>query len=145
VRAAYVYNVIKFVEWPQSQSELLIGYFGTADTGDVIRALLNGRIAAGRTIRVLPSPSEQDFARCSVLYIGEAARIAPGRLPLRNVLTIGETDAFARAGGMVSLVQVDDHIQLDVNVDAARAAGIEISSHLLSIAQIVHSPGGARN
>lgn len=143
VRAAYVFNLIKYVEWPTAKNELVIGFVGDAATGEVLETLLNGRTSGGRTIRVVPSPSDEDLARCSLLYIAEPdpkeMRRVLQKAKESSVLTIGETDSFARAGGMVALVNPGDHIQIEVNLEATQSAGIRISSRVLNLAVIVGS------
>jgi hypothetical protein len=141
VRAAYVFNLIKYVEWPAPEKELVIGFAGNAATGEVMEKMLSGRASDTRTIRVVLSPSDAELARCSVLYIAEApaaeVRKALEKVKGRGVLTVGETDSFARDGGMVGLVNTGDRIQIEVNLEAAQTAGIRISSRVLNLAQIV--------
>ncbi len=141
VRAAYVFNLIKYVEWPAPKNELLIGFFGDAATGDVLGSMLNGRTSEGRTLRVVSSPSDEELARCSLLYVADPdakeVRKALQKVKGSSVFTIGETDSFARAGGMVALVNTGDHIQIEVNLEAAQSAGIRISSRVLNLAVIV--------
>jgi len=141
VRAAYVYNLIKYVDWPEPQKELTVGFLGDAATGSVIEQLLNGRTNQGQTIRVVsPAPGE-DLERCGLLYVAGTSeadtRKALERVKGRSVLTVGETDGFVREGGMVALVNSGDHIQLEVNLEAVQAAGIRISSRVLGLATIV--------
>jgi YfiR/HmsC-like len=145
VRAAYVFNLIQYVQWPAQGQELTIGFAGEAATGDVIAPLLNGKKRDGQTIRVLLSPSENDLARCSLVYVadgapGEARRTLE-KLKGHGVLTVGETDAFVRDGGMIALVNSGDHIRIEVNLEAAQAAGIRISSRVLNLATIVRTGG----
>ena len=146
VRAAYVFNLIRYVEWPPQKNELVIGFFGDAATGDLLETMLNGRAGDGHTIRVVLSPSDEELARCSLLYIAEPdtreMRKALLKVKGNSVLTIGETDAFARAGGMVALVNTGDHIQIEVNLEATESARIRISSRVLNLAVIVGQKGG---
>ena len=87
------------------------------------------------------SPSGAEMAQCSLLYVAQPdvkeMRKALERVEGTSVLTVGETDAFARAGGMVALVNSGDRIQIEVNLEAAQSAGIKISSRVLNLAVIV--------
>lgn len=143
VRAAYVFNLIKYVEWPSQPKELVIGFIGDAATGEVLEALLNGRTSDGRAIRVVLSLSDEELPQCSLLYVadpdGKQVRKALEKVKGASVLTIGETDGFARGGGMIGLVNTGDHIQIEVNLEAAQSAGIRISSRVLNLAVIVGS------
>jgi hypothetical protein len=151
VRAAYVYNLIRYVEWPSQGKELTIGLAGDAATGDVMEKLLNGRTSDGQTIRVVRTPSDEEAQKCSVLYVADtpAAGLTVEmrktldrtleRVKGKSVLTVGETEEFARAGGMIALVNSGDHIQIEVNLEAAQSAGIRISSRVLNLATIVRT------
>ncbi|MGA7524993.1 MAG: YfiR family protein [Acidobacteriaceae bacterium] len=143
VRAAYVYNLLQYVDWPQQKSDLVICFEGDPATGEILRTLLNGRTSSGRPIRVALFPPSQELQNCSILYqsddsTGEAHR-ALDSIRGRTILTVGESDPFAREGGMVALVNTGDHIRIEVNLDATQRAGIRISSRVLNLATIVHS------
>lgn len=143
VRAAYVYNLLQYVGWPSEKSELVIGFEGDAATGEILRTLLNGRSSNGHPIRVLLSPNAEELRNCSILYVTDGTdrevRQALDTLQGRAILTVGETDPFAREGGMVALVNTGDHIRIEVNLDAAQHADIRISSSVLDLATIVRS------
>ena len=141
VRAAYVFNLTKYVEWPGGGSELVIGFEGNRPTGEILQKLLDGKTSDSRLIRVLLFPSKDELKRCNVLYVteteGKKTQALLEGLDNRNMLTVGESAEFAKAGGMVSLVKAGDQIQIQVNVEAAQRAGIKISSRLLNLAVIV--------
>jgi hypothetical protein len=151
VRSAYVFNLVKYVEWPAGNSNILIGYIGEGETGAVMQTMLSGRNFDSHTIRFVAMPSEEDLAKCSAVYVAATSDAETRRLLDRlktingAMLTIGETESFLRAGGAVALVRVDDHIQIEVNLDAAQRAGVRISSRLLSLATIVRSARNAGN
>jgi len=143
VRAAYVYNLLQYIAWPDEKSELVIGFEGDPATGEILRNLLNGRSSNAHPIRVVLFPGSQDIQNCSILYLsdgsGPEVLQTLSHLQGRTVLTVGETDPFARAGGMVALVNTGDHIRIEVNLDATQRAGIRISSQVLSLATIVRT------
>jgi YfiR/HmsC-like len=145
VRAAYVYNLIRYVEWPSKQTDLIVGVVGEPSTGDVLEQLLNGKEDGGRKIRVVSAYTQEDFGRCSLLYVtgGSEADLSRllDRVKGRAVLTVGESDVFARGGGMVALVNTGEHIRIEINLEAAQAGGIRISSRVLSLSTIVRDTG----
>jgi len=149
VRAAYVYNLIKYVDWPAQQKELTVALVGDTATGSVMEQLLNGRTSQGQTIRVVWPAAPEDLERCSLLYVAGASegdtRKVLERVKGRSVLTVGENDAFAREGGMVALVNTGDHVQIEVNLETVQGAGIRISSRVLGLATIVRPPGKGGN
>jgi YfiR/HmsC-like len=55
----------------------------------------------------------------------------------RSILTVSDADGFTQRGGIVRFVTQNDHVKLRINVEAAKAAGLTISSKLLRVADTV--------
>jgi YfiR/HmsC-like len=149
VRVAYLFNLIQFVTWPPEKHDLLIGVVGDRTIDEMIRTLLDGKIVDGKIIHVVPSPADDDIRRCSIVYFGEAhsSRSKAVLADVKNlsILTVGEADSFARDGGIVGLVKDDDHIEIQVNLDAAQRARISISSRVLNLAVIMRPGHGGKS
>ena len=60
-----------------------------------------------------------------------------GKIKTRPVLTVGETDQFMEQGGVINFVKKEGKVRLEINLDAARQAKLEISSKLLNVADVV--------
>jgi len=148
VKAAFVFNLTKYVEWPQPGSEVVIGFMGEAQTGEMFQKMLDGKSSGSRAIRVLLFPSDQDLVRCSILYIADPSakriRAVLEQVRGKDVLTVGDTELFVRAGGMIGLITVGERVQIEVSLEVAQESKLKISSQLLSIATLVR-PGAARN
>jgi hypothetical protein len=145
VRVAYLFSLIKFVDWPTPRNDLLIGYVGSQATGETLLKSLDGRRADARTLHVVLSPSDELLEKCEIIYFGDASpediRKTLAKVDGRPVLTLGETDSFPRRGGMIGLVKDEDHIQIVVNLQSAQRSGVRISSRVLNLATIVSSGG----
>jgi hypothetical protein len=152
VKAAFVYNLTKYVEWPQLSSEIVIGVVSEDPAREILKTLLDGKMSESRTIRILLSPSDQDLERCDLVYIAgstrDNTRAALERVRkkgvLKGVLTVGDSEFFVQEGGMLGLVTVEDHVQIQVNLQLIRESGLKISSRLLSIA-VVSQPRPGRH
>jgi hypothetical protein len=148
VRAAFVFNLTKYVEWPQKTDGMVIGFIGQDQTGEIFKKMLDGKTSDSRVIHVLLSPSDQDLARCSILYIADPSknvRAALDQVRGKSVLTVGDTEAFVREGGMIGLVTVGEQIQIQVSLETAQASRLKISSRLLNIATLVRPTAKATN
>jgi hypothetical protein len=145
VKAAYVFNFVKFVEWPAGafttpQAPLVL----CVASGDGLRgafAAIDGKQAQGRQLQVRRGVKADEFKACHILFVPEGEeRAAPehlrrvGTLP---VLTVGEHDGFAASGGVIGFVIRDDRVQFEINTDAANRADLKVSSRLLQLATIV--------
>lgn len=149
VRAAYVFNLAKFVEWPHNAPELTVCFAGNTDMGNTLVRVLSGKTFGGRTIRVLLSLPEQDLSACEILYVDYESekenQAVVQKVQKLSVLTVGETRGFTRYGGIVGLVRSGDTVQIEANVEAAKEAQLKLSSRLLNLATIVKVPAGRRD
>ena len=148
VRAAFVFNLTKYVSWPSARDRLVIGVVGTGNIGTVLKQVLDGKVSDGRRITVLIHMPDSDLGDCDVLYVAGMAPVTVksilGRAAGRAVLTVGDSDQFVRAGGMVGLVRSGDQIEIEVNLPAVRGRNLDMSSRLLKLAVLVPGNGGAQ-
>jgi hypothetical protein len=146
VKAAYLYNFAKFVEWPSGifrnpDDPAVICVVGDERTSDVLKQAVSGKKANGRPVEARRPHSSADFKSCQILFIGfsDKTRIAETLNGLRgsSVLTVGQDGAFIRLGGMINLARNNKMIELEIDPEAANAAGLKISSRLLVVARLV--------
>jgi hypothetical protein len=149
VKVAFVFNLTKYVEWPQVTHEVVIGFVGDSPMGETLEKMLAGKTSDSRPIHVLLSPSDEQLAQCNVFYIADASpkkiHAALDKVRNKNILTVGDSDVFAREGGMVGLVTVGQQIQIQVNLRAAQDSQIKLSSRLLNLSTLVQTAPAARN
>jgi hypothetical protein len=149
VKAVFLFNFTQFVEWPavafpHADAPLVIGVLGEDPFGSYLDDTIRGETANGRPLIVERYRSVQEIGDCQVLFISrsEAGRLEQifASLNGRRTLTVGDVEGFTRRGGMIHLATMTGKIQLRINLEAARAAQLTISSKLLRPAQIV-APG----
>lgn len=140
VRAAYVFNLTKYVTWPRKRDRLVVGVFGDGSTGPILSQVLDRKMSDGKTIHVVLHPSDSELRDCDILYVTKPSPTELHSILKRAagqpVLTVGETDEFTRAGGMVGLVRSGDEMQIQVNLASLKAAQLQMSSRLLRLAVI---------
>ena len=149
LKAAFIYNFAKFTEWP-ADALVPMAPFNACVLGDdaVVEALersVNGRLLSGRGIRV-SRVTDGPLRSCHLLYVSgvtpaqatailTAVRGAP-------VLTISDSDDFARLGGIGHLFVENGRMRFNFNLEAARQARLQLSSKLLVLAaRVVDGPG----
>jgi hypothetical protein len=141
-KAAFVFKLVNFVQWPsESSHDLVIGFIGADATSDSLQHLASGKLVNGKGIVVRRLSRDGDLKACQVIYVGasESKNLALvlDRLRGTNVLTVGESDGFSHHGGVVNLLLSGGRIRFEVNPHAAERAHLQISSRLLSLATIV--------
>jgi hypothetical protein len=151
VKAAYLYNFAKFVEWPVASfssvdDPLIICSVGDARLAEVLQQTARGKQAQGRSIEVRQVSGAGEFRACRILWIAfpDKERISPilRSVQSANVLTVGQSDEFIRLGGTINLARNENSIELEINPKAAETAGLKISSRLLAVSRVVANPSG---
>lgn len=151
VQAVLLYNLTKFVIWPESaftavDDPLRICILGDDPFNSSLK-MLEDRPVHGHPISLLtlPGTSSPDD-QCHILIVGssEQSNLRDILSPLRNepVLTIANFNGFAQKGGVISLVKRDKRVKISVNTWASKQAGLAVNSQLLELATIIEGPQG---
>ena len=155
MKAMYLRKIPSFVEWPPSPANTTKTPFQLCTVGDYpfgtrLAQEVGGVTVGGRKIELRWAHKEQELGSCEMVFFSrsEAKRyekILDG-LKEKSVLTVGETEGFLEAGGMVELSFENDRLQMEVNLVAVRKASLKVDARLLALAKRVvteHStPGG---
>jgi hypothetical protein len=151
VEAVFLFNFSQFVEWPsqsfaEAGSPIVLCVLGNDPFGPALDQVVRGEQVKGRRLEVRRFRRIEEVTNCHILFVSRSER---GRLEQvlhalqgRSVLTVSDIEDFARAGGVICFVQSDNKIRLRVNLEAAKAAGLTLSSKLLRPAQIVATEEG---
>ena len=154
VKAAFLYNFAKFVEWPEESlpeddTPIVIGVLGQDPFKAILEETVRGKQAQKRDVEVKRSATAQDMRRCHIVFVSpsERSRLAETLAAFKDsaVLTVSDIDGFAEQGGIVSLTKDKGKIRLEINVDAAKRAGLKLSSQLLKLATIVKDSPNREN
>lgn len=146
IKAALIFKLVKFIDWPSSAwapgDRLQLCALGMSGVGQALAAAdgkpVRDRIAQFRWIETL---SAAQVKGCHVLFIPAGAReigdAPPAALRGRSTLTVSDAPEFARRGGMVGLVRGENKIGFEINLRAARDAGLDPEAPLLELATLV--------
>jgi hypothetical protein len=164
VKAAFMYNFLKFVNWPEKKmaedgNQIIIGIIGDDPFGsatDIFKGkTIENRILVVKRfedVRQLKEMSENDknnrmeeLKKCHLLFICSSeqkyVRDIIDIVGNHGVLTVGDTDNFIESGGIVNFFLEDNKIRFDINLDSADKAGLEMRSQLLRLARKVVKGG----
>jgi hypothetical protein len=143
VKATYLYNFSRFVEWPAQglpvQSDAFaICVLGENPFGPALNATVAQETIAGKSVVAKQISTPQDAVNCRVLFISssEAKRLKEilTSLGTASVLTVSDLPKFTQSGGMVQFVLEGDRVRFEVNSATAERAGLTLSSELLKVA-----------
>jgi hypothetical protein len=146
LKAAFLFNFARFVEWPPdafatAATPLTIGILGDDPFGESLDDIVADESVHNRKLTVRRYASLETLGPCQILFVcpseaGHWEQIA-ARLDRHSVLTVGEGSTFTDHSGMIGFEMVRNRLRLRINLAAARAAKLTISSQLLRQAKIV--------
>lgn len=151
VKAALLMHLGKLVTWPEAAFEsetspFVIAVVGPDPFGEALRKL-EGRIVRGRRIRTRYYETMKDYKPCHILYCNLAGpdqvRERRSRLARDHVLTVGGAIGFAERSGIVEAAVTEGHLELKINLAAARKADLRLEAGLLALATVVGGPHDA--
>lgn len=145
LKAAFLVNFLKYIEWPGNGSSATICLFGRDQLGPYL-ANYEGRSVAGKELRVRRVNGPDQIADCQLVFVPDTEEARIGAvlrwLEGKPVLAVSDVDNFARQGGGIALARSEGRLQFDVNADSLTRAGLKPSSQMMRLARQVI--GGAK-
>ena len=149
LKAVFLFNFAQFVDWPQesfpeAQTPLVIGVLGEDPFGTYLDEIVSGETVNNRPLEIQRYRRVDEIKTCHILFISQSEskqlEQIVAALKGRSILTVSDSAGFTRQGGMIRFVTDKNKLRLRINLEAATAANLTISSKLLRPAEIV-TPG----
>ncbi len=145
LKAAFIYNFAKFIEWPLSSfqdegSPFIVGVLGKDPFGEAL-AVIQGKKVGKRDIGVKHFDRLDSLGKCHILYISASEKDRLQKIfkmtEKWKVLTISDFSGFCQAGGNINFFIEEKRVRFEINLDSAQRNGLKISSQLLKLSKIV--------
>jgi hypothetical protein len=143
-KAAFLYHFTLFVEWPsnvfvEAKSPLVIAILGENPFGIELDQGLRDKVVNGHPIRIrMVQSAAEARTNCHLLFISSSEKKNQAQifqeLQGASVLTVGETEDFTQAGGMIKFLQIEKRIRFQINDEAAKKSGLMIRAKLMELA-----------
>ena len=154
IKAAFLYNFAKFIEWPEEQfsehdGAFIIGIYGKDPFGPIIERTVKGKTINGRKVVIKRFKVLRKTKFCHIIFISRSKeKYLKKFLAITkrwSCLTVGDTNLFAKKGCIVGFTLENKKVRFSINIKAAKETGIKISSNLLKIANIVNGENYKEN
>jgi hypothetical protein len=149
VKAAILYNIARFVEWPAGAfadggSPVVVCVVGADPFGALLEDALRGRTLAGRPVTIRRMQDVREGCHVVFIAYSEQRRVDDViyRLGSAHILSISEVDRFTDRGGIIGLTTESGRVRFDINASAAERAKLTVSARLLALASSVRRAGG---
>lgn len=141
LKAALVFNICRFVEWPTqapAKKKFLIGVFDRDEVGRALEPLVRAKQIAGLPVEVRRIVDLSELLECSAIFLPrEESRRATQILGVVRrvpVLTVSEVGGFLSLGGMIGLFNEGERVHFEIRTEAAERVGLRVSSKLMRLA-----------
>lgn len=147
IKAGLLYNFLKYTDWPGASMEkspaMNVCILGSDPFAGYLQPMA-GRTVNQRGIILRKVQNMQEMQSCHLLFINARAKDSWPQLKValkgKAVLTVSDFDGFANSGGMIEFGRKNDHISVNLNMDAVTSGGLRVQDRLLRLVTLVH-PG----
>lgn len=146
VKAAFLYNFAKFTEWPaqteEADGKLNLCVAGDAPIGAVLDTL-QGKDVQGNALNIRRIQAATELDDCQILFVtaprtdDQLDTLMETAVGTQGLLSVSDIDGFTKRGGIIELKIIDNKVRFAINLRAARAAELQLSSKLLGLATAV--------
>lgn len=154
MKAAFLLNFAKFVQWPDSsfdspEAPIVFEVMGgDHELAFDLRRISAGQRVQGRNIVIREGRFGDDVRSCHVLFVSASERRRAGQLLAglqeASVLTVSDIEGFAESGGAMELVMQGDRVRFIVNLNTATQSKLRVSAKLLALAHVINHKEAAR-
>ena len=144
VKGGFLLNFVKFVEWPAEAFKspadpIAICVLGANPFGPGLAQVAQGTVVDNRTVAVRQVADAQQARGCQIVFVSvserKRMRAVIEATKGASALTVGESDGFIAAGGVIEFRVEESKVKMEISAEAAKRAGLHISSKLLSLSQ----------
>jgi hypothetical protein len=144
IKAAFLFNFAKFVEWPARQAAeaepvFTIAVLGRDPFGSALEQTIGEKTVRGRRIAIRRFRHAADLKPAEILFISDSERPTLSEILIRlrgeNSLTVSDMPDFGRRGGMITLFTEDNKVRFSIRPDLTERAGLRLSSRLMSLSR----------
>jgi hypothetical protein len=151
LKSAFLYKFIHYTDWPNQAlgavaDPIAICVIEQDELAEALEGAVSGRTSHERPVIVRRVADADAVGGCHVLFVGslDPAQLEQvlARASAQPILTIGDTEGFARRGGMINFTRRGSRLGFEINRSSVRRAGLTLSSQLLKLAELVPDQGG---
>jgi hypothetical protein len=142
LKAAFIFNFAKFVEWPptafsDAKSPFVVGVLGENPFSTDLERALHDKTLNRRPMKAVECRTLEEAKKCHIVFVSasEKTRVRDilKNLGATNILTVSDAEGFIESGGMIAFYREGNKIRFEINDQTAKKAGLKIDSRLLGL------------
>ena len=144
IKAAFIYNFAKFIEWPAAPfasptAPVTVGFVGGSALADSFEQNTKGKNANGRDFVIKRLSGASGAEQCQIVYVADASQVGAltDALKGKPVLLIGEPEAILESGGAIRFIKEGAKVVFDLNLASVGTAGLKVDAKIQKAARTV--------
>lgn len=141
----FVYNFMKYIEWPEAQNkgDFILAVLGDSPITKELETLAATKKIKGRNIVIRKCKTPEDTYGCHLLFVPSSKSAVVKTLKEQTkdkpVLIVGEREGLAKKGASLSFVTLeDDELKFDINKKEIEQHQLKIASSLISLGIVIN-------
>ena len=141
----FVYNFMKYVEWPEaaSKGDFTVGVLGDSPINSELQTLASSKKLKGRNIVLKKFSTPEEAVNCHLLYVSSSksatVKTLKDQTKDKPVLIVGEREGLAKKGAGLSFVTLeDDELKFDINKKEIEQHQLKISTSLINLGIVIN-------
>ncbi|MBS4099176.1 MAG: YfiR family protein [Sulfuricella sp.] len=143
IKAVFIYNFAKFVDWPDSSgANVHLCLLGASPFGKAFDTI-KGQPVKDRKFDVTAIDAPTAVAGCQMIYVPPSQERNLDKVLARargnGILVVSDSEGFAQRGSMINLYIEDEKVRFEINLPAIESSGLKVSSKLLALGKAPNS------
>lgn len=143
IKAVYIYNFTKYIEWPKEYRErpFVIGVIGETPLLIELKGMSVSKKVFGQSIEVVKFNSVSEISNCHILYVPrdskESISSISGKLKGNSTLLVTDQPGMALKGSAINFVIKQNRQKFELNESNAVKYDLKVSNSLGALAILV--------
>ena len=138
----FLYNFMKYVEWPDQTGDFTIGIVGNSPIEKELITLSENKKAKGKKIVVKVINTAEDGETCNMIYLPSSKssmlKQIMEKVKGKPILVVAEREGLAQKGAGISFaVDDDDARKFDINKSSLESHSLKIANILMQLGILV--------
>ncbi|MEM7108503.1 MAG: YfiR family protein [Bacteroidota bacterium] len=141
IHAMMLYNFTKYIQWPESSGEFVIGVIGDSDVYNTLSKWYNGKSKGNRKFKIVQFKSVDEIIKTDIMYVGKTSSKDFEEIKIKGdsdkTLIITDKNGLADKGSNINFKMVNNRLAFELNKSSIEASSLKVSSQLMSMAILI--------
>ena len=141
IHAMMLYNFTKYIQWPETSGEFVIGVIGDDNIYNTLNSWYNGKLKGNRKFKIVKFNSVEEINKTDILYVAKTSSKDFDQIKLKadtdNTLIITDKSGLGKKGSNINFKMVNNRLAFELNKASIEASSLKVSSQLMSMAILI--------